>query len=339
MFHSDLSEATFEKIACNVMELLANNTSSNLIKSAETTNVVVLRVLYCLTFVSIIVVNSILSWRIIFRLKKTRFNILFMFLSVSDISVAVTSIPILAIALFTLDKSCFIPCDVHTVFNYFPYGYSWILTNAIALDRCLVIIWKHKYEKFISKSRVTVLVVALLIFEAGRSFVYIFSDTNMRLRSQCILEAICMSITVSSYLYFLYNVRKNNKNATGKIWNSKSTNARLTRVIAYMFFCQVVLTLLQWINLVVLVTLEKHIRLQLLMNRRIKYRLIIILHFENSYLNACILLYNHYKEYKMFQRRNNTSKLRRNVKKANRKLITISTIKNIYRLGLTSSFQ
>ena len=324
------------------MEPFANNTSSNLFKSAKTTDLVVLQVIYCLTFVSIVVVNSILLWRLIFRLKKTRFNILFMFLSVSDISVALTSIPILAIALFTLDKSCFIPCEVLIIFNYFPYGYSWILTNAIALDRCLIIIQKHKYENCISKSRVIVLAVALLIFEAGRSFIYVSIDTNMRLRSQCILEAVCISITVLSYLYLLYYVRKNNKNSTGKIWNSKSTNARLTRVIGYIFFCQVVLTLPQWINLVVLVTLQKQITLQLLMNRRIRYRWMMFFRFQNSYLNACILLYNHYKEYKMFQRRNNKRQLRKNVKSvenSNRKLTTLSTIKNIHSLDLTSGFQ
>ena len=219
------------------MEHFTNNTSSNAFKRAETTDVVVLQAIYCLTFVSIIVVNSILLWRLIFRLKKTRFNILFMILSVSDISVAVTSIPIFTIGLRAQDKSCYIPCYVLTIFNYFPYGYSWILTNAIALDRCLIMIHKHKYEKFFSKSRVTALALALLIFEAGRSFVYVTIDTDMRLRTQCILEAICISITISSYLYLLYYVGKTNANATRKIGNKKSTNARLTQVIAYIFFC------------------------------------------------------------------------------------------------------
>ena len=102
MFHSDLSEATFEKTEQNVMVPFTNDTNSNLLKTAKTTDVVVLQIMHCLTFVSIIVVNIILLWRLIFRLKKTRFNILFIFLSVSDISVALTSIPILAIALFTL---------------------------------------------------------------------------------------------------------------------------------------------------------------------------------------------------------------------------------------------
>ena len=312
------------------MESLANNRSSNVSKSVGTTDVVVLQVIYCLTFASIIVVNSILLWRLIFRLKKTRFNILFIFLSVSDIAVAVTSIPILAIALFAQDRSCFISCDVHTIFNYFPYGYSWILTNAIALDRCLMIIQKHKYEKFIPKSRVIALAIALLIFEAGRSFVYVSIDTNIRLRSQCILEAICISITISSYLYLLYYVRKNNKNATGKKWNKKRTNSRLTRVISYIFFCQVVLTLPQWINLVVFVASEEDITFQqLFTNRRIRYRWMMIFRFQNSYLNACMLLYNHYKEYKMFQRRNIKSQLRRHTNSAessDRKLTTISTI-------------
>ena len=92
-----------------------------------------------------------------------------------------------------------------------------ILTNAIVLDRCLIIIQNHKYEQFISKPRVTALAMALLIFKAGRSLLYVSIDTNMRLRSQCILEAICISITISSYLYLLYYVRKNNKNTAVKL--------------------------------------------------------------------------------------------------------------------------
>ena len=54
------------------------------------------------------------------------------------------------------------------------------------LDRCLIIIQKHKYENCISKSRVIVLAMALLVFEAGRSFVYVPIDANMRLRYQCL---------------------------------------------------------------------------------------------------------------------------------------------------------
>ena len=90
VFHSDLSEARFEKTEWNVMVPFANDTNSNLLKTAKTTDVVVLQVIYCLTFVSIIVVNIILLWRLIFRLKKTRFNILFIFISMSDIPVALT---------------------------------------------------------------------------------------------------------------------------------------------------------------------------------------------------------------------------------------------------------
>ena len=91
------------------------------------------------------------------------------------------------------------------------------IENAIALNRCLIIIQNHKYEQFISKSRVTALAMALLIFKAGRSLLYVSIDTNMRLRSQCILEAIWILIAISSYLYLLYYVRKNNKNTAAKI--------------------------------------------------------------------------------------------------------------------------
>ena len=325
------------------MESVTNKTGQDVPESPKNASITILKVTYCFTFVAIIIVNSILLWRLVFRLKKTRSNILFMFLSLSDFFVAVISIPVLAIVLFKPDtKDCFIPCEAFVVFNYFPYGYSWVLTIAIALDRCLVIAKKYKYEKIMTKTRVITFAVVLLIFTAGISVIYVFVEREIRLRSQSILEVICILTTTLSYAYLLCYVRKNTKIRTGSKRSKSSTNARITKVIAYIFFCQVILTLPQWISLVLLVASNKEITLIVAINRRIRYRWMMILRFQNSYLNACILLYNQYKEYKMFQRRNNNGRTKRNFRKNSLKNSNITTsssptMKTFHRIGDTSN--
>ena len=136
------------------METFSNNTSHYPPVPKNNGGRVILQVLYCFTFAAIITINIVLLWRLVFNLKKTRSNILFMLLSMSDIFVAVISIPILALAVFNTNfKGCFIPCGVFIVLHYIPYAYSWSLTITIALDRCLVITKKCAYVKTVSKKK------------------------------------------------------------------------------------------------------------------------------------------------------------------------------------------
>ena len=322
------------------MEIIANDTIQHGLVSAEIASIAPLKVIYCLTSAAIIVVNSILLWRLVFRLKKTRSNILFIFLSISDIFVAVISIPILALALFKANtEGCVTTCYTVVLFNYFPYGYSWVLTITIALDRCLVITNKHKYEKVISKKRAIALSIVLLILEAGLSFIYVYIDRQTRRISLVILEVLCIMVTISSYLYLLRYVRTNTKNAKRSQRKKNGANTRLTRVIGYIFFCQVLLTLPQWIGLVYsLISNEGGVSLIGLTNQRIRIRWMTILRFQNSYLNACILLYNQYKEYKIFQRRNDKSQSLETSgwRKSNIKSLSTSNTKSLNYLDATS---
>ena len=116
-------------------------------------------------------------------------------------------------------------------------------------------------------------------------------------------------------------------------------NTRLTRVIGYIFFCQVLLTLPQWIGLVYsLISNEGGVSLIGLTNQRIRIRWMTILRFQNSYLNACILLYNQYKEYKIFQRRNDKSQSLETSgwRKSNIKSLSTSNTKSLNYLDATS---
>ena len=331
------------RLLLKVMGTFSNNTSQNSPIPKNNGGRVILQVLYCFTFAAIIIINSVLLWRLVSKLKKTRSNILFMFLSVSDIFVAIISISVLALAVFKTDfKGCFIPCDVFVVLHYFPYAYSWSLTITIALDRCLVITKRYAYVKVVSKKRLMAIALALLVVEAGVSFVFGTVEPSTRIRSQFVIEVISILITISSYLYLLHYVRKNTKNVTANQKVKGSTNTRLTKVIAYIFFCQVALTLPQWINLLLIITSKQEITIQVLMNRRTTYRWMMILRFQNCYLNACILLYNQYKDYKMLQRRNDESQVPKNsrsMESSNSTSYNTSTIKSTNRLSAASIAQ
>ena len=142
----------YENLAEKKSEIRANMTRYENITRIPSTQILAelsaLRVAYALSFILIITTNSILLWRLIFRSKKTRVNILFIILSISDMCVALVSIPLLSLDLLTTEVKlgCAVPCEFMTLFHYFPYFYSWCLTIIIALDRCLVVTKQQKYE-------------------------------------------------------------------------------------------------------------------------------------------------------------------------------------------------
>ena len=266
------------------MEASSNNTRRFVSISVNKANIFVLQLMYGLTFINKLTANSILLWRLVLKMKKTQSNIFFIFLSVSDILVALTSIPVLSLALFNpLTSGCLILCDVFIFFNYFPYACSWLLTSVIALDRCLLITKKYKYERSTSKTRVTGIALILLIFEVALSFAYTFIKAEAKIMSQSLIEAICIFTTISSYLYSYY-VRKSTNNKATNHGYVNNTSARLTRVIAYIFFFQVVLTFPQWMNLLTIATLAVKITVKILINRRATYRWMMILRFQSCYL-------------------------------------------------------
>lgn len=281
----------------------SNRTKPSFPNFKVTDEITTLKIIYCLSFITIIVANGILLWRLAFRMRRSRSNLLFMFLSSSDIFVALISIPIMALDLFKkeLSPGCFLPCEVYVVLQYFPYVYSWSLTIVIALDRYFVVTQKRKYEAFITKKRIFIIAVLLLISTFGVSLLYIVVKMSIRSLLKMAIEVLLILVTVFSYINLLQFVRKKSKaarkgqNGAGK---KDASSTKLTRIIAYIFFCQVILSLPQWIYLFVLINLKTEKTLTSIMKQRLIYRWLIILRFSNCYTNAFILLYNHYRDYR-----------------------------------------
>ena len=270
----------------------------------------VLRVAYALSFILIITTNSILLWRLIFRSKKTRVNILFIILSISDMCVALVSIPLLSLDLLKtkIKLGCAVPCEFMILFHYFPYFYSWCLTIIIALDRCLVVTRQRKYEALITRKRIFIIAMALLALDIGLSFFYLELSLAIRNKVKIAIEMILISVTTLSYFYLLYFVRRKARELQPYNFGKEERSKRLTLVIMYLFICQVVLTLPQWIYLFVLIPVRSIDNLVEQIEHKLLYRFMIILRYSNCYTNALIVLYNQYRESK-FQK-----KLKRKVK-------------------------
>ena len=280
-----------------------NRTKPSFPNFKVTDEVTILKIMYCLSFITIIVANGILLWRLAFRMRRSRSNLLFIFLSLSDIFVALISIPIMALDLFNkqFTPGCFLPCEVYVVLQYFPYVYSWSLTVVIALDRYFVVTQKRKYEEFITKKRIFIIAILLLISTFGASLLYIVVEMSIRTLVKMAIEVLLILITVFSYVNLLHFVRKKSKAARKGEYGAGKKDAssiKLTRIIAYIFFCQVVLSLPQWIYLFVLINLKTEKTLTSIMKQRLIYRWLIILRFSNCYTNAFILLYNQYRDYR-----------------------------------------
>ena len=261
-----------------------------------------LRTTYALTFVLIIVTNSILLWRLIFRSKKTRVNILFIILSISDMCVALVSIPVLSLGLFKkkfpLGCKGLVPCEVRILLHYFPYFYSWSLTIVIALDRCLIVTKRQKYQAFITRKRIFIIALALLPLDIGLSFFYLELSLAMRNKVKIAVEMVLISITTLSYFYLLHFVRRKTKKVKPSHYGKDERGKRLTSVIVYLFICQVLLTLPQWIYLFVLIPVRSVNNLTRRRELLLHYRFMIMLRYSNCYTNALIVLYNQYRESK-----------------------------------------
>ena len=105
----------------------------------------------------LIVVTSVLVLHHIYRkVRRTRSEMLFVFLSISDIGVDLLSQT--SVRIYPLFTNSVIECGssvflkvIGFFFLFFPYTFSYIITTIIAIDRLLVVTKQHSYENVVPK--------------------------------------------------------------------------------------------------------------------------------------------------------------------------------------------
>lgn len=216
------------------------NNTTNAMKRAHDVRyvVMVLKIGYIITFAMIILTNSVVIWRISRKKNKSRANIMFLFLSISDISVGLITIPIVAWGLLQVPvkPGCALPCELLIYFSYFPYSYSWMLTIVIALDRSLLVIKQIIYENLITKNCLIWISLALLIVVILINIVLLKVSFYVRSITKVGIEIAFILITLASYLYLINFVRKSSNSIQDSVHNKSNYGKEVTKTWRIYFY-------------------------------------------------------------------------------------------------------
>lgn len=215
-------------------------------KDEDTFDYILLKILVVLAIMANIITNSAVIWRIYSSRKQTRANVMFAFLSVSDLFIAFLSFPMFCLTLFHLSN---LPihikdCNLNLYVMYLPTYCSWYLTVLIAIDRLLVIKYNKKYENFISKKVLVRSVLVGLTVYIGTTIAFFLKRDSMATAIVASVFQLVLTGTVFiTYIYILWFTRRKLSSFQNNACHRQQAIYRLTWTIFYIFLCQVIFAL------------------------------------------------------------------------------------------------
>ena len=215
-------------------------------KDEDTFDYILLKILVVLAIMANIITNSAVIWRIYSSRKQTRANVMFAFLSVSDLFIAFLSFPMFCLTLFHLSN---LPihikdCNLNLYVMYLPTYCSWYLTVLIAIDRLLVIKYNKKYENFLSKKVLVRSVLVGLTVYIGTTIAFFLKRDSMATAIVASVFQLVLTGTVFiTYIYILWFTRRKLSSFQNNACHRQQAIYRLTWTIFYIFLCQVIFAL------------------------------------------------------------------------------------------------
>ena len=254
---------------------------------------VFLLIAYGLSGLIVIFLNFVLI-RVLLKQPRTRATVLLLILSISDAGVGFLSIP------FVMLRFAYISKNMHcallpftTFFMYFPATFSVGITIIISIDRCLMVTKSIFHTKYVTTGVITFKLIVVFVISFGWSFVSTFIlDKNSKtvwiyLICQSVAQIVMVIFTcgLNLELYFFVK-RTSRKMATSRHEGAtESYSSRLTKTIAYIFFCMLFFTGTQ-----VLTNTTANMFTISAILRRDLYMFGALLTYSNSYVNAIIVL-------------------------------------------------
>lgn len=207
----------------------------------------VLQIAFITTTFLILLSNGVLLRKLFLKNKKTRADILFIILSLSDMGVGAFTVPLLSLITFSLKQD--IICFLHTVmtfFTYYPFSFSWAMVIIIAIDRCLMITKSDSYGKVVT-NKALYLFIGFIFITITCSLAVIITRGELTLNSpkisgihffQMILELVFMFTTAALYSYLLYFVRRSARKLTitRSIHSQHSYSEQLTKSVFLIYY-------------------------------------------------------------------------------------------------------
>ena len=272
----------------------------------------VLQIAFVTTTFLILSSNGVLLRKLLLKNKKTRADILFIILSLSDMGVGAFTVPLLSLIAFSLKQD--VICFLHTVmtfFTYYPFSFSWAMVIIIAIDRCLMITKSDSYGKIVT-NKALFLFIGFIFVTITCSLAVIIARGELALNSpkisgihffQMILELVFMFTTAALYSYLLYFVRRSARKLTitRNIHSQHSYIDQLTKSVFLIYLCLILLTLPQVAGLVLWLFHPAAVLAE--MSTRKTFGWSVLTLYANSYVNALILIYRLRKQWRVPLRR------------------------------------
>ena len=266
-----------------------NETSKNHLCSysqgLETFDWILLQMLAAVIFMTILVSNSLVMWRIFSSNSRKRTTAMFILLSITDLIVALISIPLFYTTLFNVNHSLPFFQDCHSVvfLMVVPVYFSWYVTVTMTLDRFLFVKYPIRYKHFMRGKKIfRTLPIWLSIYITIMLLIYYEKELMGITVIGGIVQATSTLILFVAYGYIVMVTRRK-INFNSQVRDRR--NRGLTMTIFYIFLSQVVFALPATITIFLYVKPWGDPN----MEEKMGYWSKIFL-FSNSFANALILL-------------------------------------------------
>ena len=232
-----------------------SNVTANLYSGDSIAYLVTIEVAVALCAIAIIVSSALVLRHIYRKVRRSRADLLFIALSISDIgvgSLSQTSLGILGKAILCIecngtDSNSNATGVAHAVgfFLFFPYTFSYVVTTIVALDTLFVVTKQHSYKNFITKRRL----MYILVFFFATTIALCNCLVDVTHARDGINEAyitytafnIALSIIIiGAYIFILCFAYSHSQNASHCKSNGNRDFKRLTKTIMFIFVSQVI---------------------------------------------------------------------------------------------------
>ena len=221
-----------------------SNVTANPYSGDSIALLVVYEVATALSAIMIIITSGLVLRYIYGKFRRSRADLLFIILSISDIGVGSLSQTILGISRICIYKD-FCKIGVLGFFMFFPYIFSFIVTTIVAIDRLFFVTKQHSYTDLITKRRLACILAFFFAISIGLCtwLTYELLADRQVLVSLIVYVVFDLALSVmiiGAYIFILCFAYRRSKTVSHCKSNGNRDFKRLTKTIMFIFVSQVI---------------------------------------------------------------------------------------------------
>ena len=225
-----------------------SNVTANLYSGDSITHIVTFEVAVVLGAIAIIISSGLVLRHIYCKVRRSRVDLLFIVLSISDIGVGSLSQTSLGIYGMLSRIHCHITRELQysVIFLlFFPYTFSYTVTTIVALDTLFVVTKQHSYTNFITKRRLMYILVFFFATTIGLCYWLVYLTVTRAPFNEAYITYTAFNIALSimiigAYIFILCFAYSHSKTASHCKSNGNRDFKRLTKTIMFIFASQII---------------------------------------------------------------------------------------------------